>query len=674
MEFYSDDNTAARLLANHKNAGDIELQVSECVDPLASNIPMPNTIIRNLKDRITSLEERAVVTGIDAYLVLLSKDNVKAFMIALREILEENKLNSAYIISNSLFDPEIFNNPKYENSQQIVFVGEVNQPPLSQDKSITISIVPQKWVVNSSNPTNWQALLKRIGKFKVSGDFVLELGAFSSKLSGLSNIVSQLIDAKSVAIKIYGITDSIATDALEYLMKLSKQRNEKPLDVMRASFGLDNLTPLRAIKRLYELRNDLLWPAYIWFLRKTIDRETYLAYVLSTDIANTDFLQIYVCERVIEILGSKRAAGFAQERAAAIKEMGSIADPYIAEFIESVKPHTDKEASFWLNCGTRAEQIEIVRRVSASDLSAGLPKVWHDIYPLLADYLSDEYDFADDELADYFREYRCQKIMNSVSLDFVDKAFSFARPQDISMRDSILCELSADRETALLFIDGMGAEYYPLILAQAKRRGLSIETARVAGSKLPTSTEFNRIEWDGSRLLEQINEIDNISHNGAVKHESSSPHRNLVATLAVFDDIINRVIAGLKNYRRVVLTADHGSSRLAVLAHEAGLSKTLAWEGNPLDWRYSIEPLNAERSSDFESYYDAEKNVTYWVVRGYNRLPKQGGKLYSLHGGATSEERLVPVIVFTKEAVESSAIAPAKQKTEMLIERDDFDI
>jgi hypothetical protein len=28
-----------------------------------------------------------------------------------------------------------------------------------------------------------------------------------------------------------------------------------------------------------------------------------------------------------------------------------------------------------------------------------------------------------------------------------------------------------------------------------------------------------------------------------------------------------------------------------------------------------------------------------------------GGKLYELHGGATLEERLVPVVVFTKNAV-----------------------
>jgi hypothetical protein len=64
----------------------------------------------------------------------------------------------------------------------------------------------------------------------------------------------------------------------------------------------------------------------------------------------------------------------------------------------------------------------------------------------------------------------------------------------------------------------------------------------------------------------------------------------------------------------------------------------------------------------------------YWVVRGYNRLPKSGGKKNELHGGATLEERLVPVIVFKKGAVlESQTVQPIKS-VEQLVEKDDFDL
>jgi hypothetical protein len=64
----------------------------------------------------------------------------------------------------------------------------------------------------------------------------------------------------------------------------------------------------------------------------------------------------------------------------------------------------------------------------------------------------------------------------------------------------------------------------------------------------------------------------------------------------------------------------------------------------------------------------------YWVVRGYNRLPKEGGKKYELHGGATLEERLVPVVVFKRGAVlDSHKIEPIKP-AEQLVEKDDFDL
>ena len=58
-------------------------------------------------------------------------------------------------------------------------------------------------------------------------------------------------------------------------------------------------------------------------------------------------------------------------------------------------------------------------------------------------------------------------------------------------------------------------------------------------------------------------------------------------------------------------------------------------------------------------------------MKGYNRLPKQGGKLYSLHGGATLEERLVPFVVFTNESASANM---KEQEVEQFIENSDFDI
>ena len=80
--------------------------------------------------------------------------------------------------------------------------------------------------------------------------------------------------------------------------------------------------------------------------------------------------------------------------------------------------------------------------------------------------------------------------------------------------------------------------------------------------------------------------------------------------------------------------------------------------------------MNVQRPPEVESYYDADKNITYWVVRGYNRLPKKGAM--SVHGGATLEERLVPVIVFTGSKTKQETKPIGKKSVEQLVEKMGF--
>jgi hypothetical protein len=210
----------------------------------------------------------------------------------------------------------------------------------------------------------------------------------------------------------------------------------------------------------------------------------------------------------------------------------------------------------------------------------------------------------------------------------------------------------------------MGAEYMPLLIALAKRRGMNIESQTIAITKLPTETKFNPIKWDKARLLPEVKSIDNIVHDGVIKYELSTPEQNFAETLRIFEtEIMNRIADGLNRFIRVVVTADHGASRLAVIAHNEGKGSTLPWNGQPDDWRYSLAPQGAVRPLEMEQEYFPETGKTYWIVRGYNRLPKMGGKLYELHGGATPEERLVPLVVFTRNAVTEVPKQPDKKIT-----------
>ena len=355
-------------------------------------------------------------------------------------------------------------------------------------------------------------------------------------------------------------------------------------------------------------------------------------------------------DSAIAVLTDINAKKYALERAETLKAIGSDLESLIIEFIGQTQNIND--ALQFLNCGTNAERVEIVRRASREDLSYGLPKEYGELFPTLADYLSTAFDYEDDATTEYFKEYRNLKISGSITDSFVKRSYDFIVPKTYPTRDSVLGELQMQSDIALLVVDAMGAEYMPLLLSLAKRRGMNVESQAIVTAKLPTETVFNPIKWDKARTLPEIKIIDNIVHNGAAKHEICTPERNFSETLRVFEtEIMNRIADGLTRFSRVVVTADHGASRLAVIAHNEGKCTTLPWEGQPDDWRYSLAPQGAIRPPELEQEYFPETKKTYWVVRGYNRLPKMGGKLYELHGGATLEERLVPVVVFTKNAV-----------------------
>jgi len=667
-EVYSDKSTATHLFVRHKKDGAIEIPLWECVGADVLTLPMPSVLMNVLDQKINTTSKRVIITGIDAYLSLLSKQTINDFILALHRRIDEGKQNAVYMVSKTRFDSTKFA-PKFVDSLSVVYiVGNVQdfiQP--------AVTVVSSKWVNIGNNPTNWNALLKMLGQFEPSGDYTLILNNYNCAQAGLSNSVTQLLDIAKIAKHYYDINVDLPRDVLEMLITKSNEEKHHPLEYLKVQFGIDNIEERRAVKRLLELQNDDLWSAYIWLLQKVLKKDTYLSYVITIGVSKDNLLRKYVTEAAINLLKDRNAINYSVERANTVKELGTLAEPLIIEFIVSTKGTANDNVACWLNCGTEEERKEIIHRVSKTDLTIGLPRLWHDLYPMLANYLSDEYDYGNSDVTSYFRDYRRLKVKNDITEVFVKQAFDTLLPPTIDKRDFVLQNFFNDSSVGLLVVDGMGAEYYPLVLAMAKHRCMNIELSIVADVNLPSSTKFNSIIWDKNRRLATVHGVDNISHDGAIKHENCSPEHNIVATLSVFETVFNRIAGGFANYERIVLTADHGSSRLAVIAHEKGMDNTLPWNGEPQDWRYSIAPSNSKRPSEFESCYNAENNVTYWVVRGYNRLPKQGGKLI-VHGGTTLEERLVPIIIFSRTKSVTEPKQLDKQSVPLLVEKDIFDI
>jgi hypothetical protein len=638
---YPNNTTAAQLLNHHKNEATV-ITVADCLSWDDTHLPMPNVLMSAVDVAIRAMECRAVVVGLDSYLALLDAESVSVFMSELCSRLDNNKLNTDYLLSVRN-KPNFL--PRYEESRSVVFI-EGNEETL---EPLSVQAYSDKWV-KSGGVNGYKQLLKQMSQFEPSGNYTLILAGLTEKQAGIGNAVTFVFDPHDVAVAYYGLDAEFDDVALEQLLAKSSESGQSPELYLETLFGAGNIDTRLALKRLLEIPDDNLWSAHIWALRRRLPGDSYIAKVISEDISRNNLLLKYIVGSAIAVLSHMNAKKYALERAEALKAIGSDYESLVVEFIGLAKEADD--ALRFLNCGTGAERVELVRRASTEDLSCGLPKEYGELFPTLEDYFSSAFDFEDAATTAYFNDYRKHKVSGSVADGFVKRAYEIVVPKTYPARNSVMAELQLQSNIALLVIDAMGAEYMPLLLAMAKRRGMNIESQAVVTAKLPTETVFNHIQWDDERRLPEIKSIDNIVHNGAAKHEASSPERSFAETLRIFEtEIMNRIADGLTRFPRVVVTGDHGASRLAVIAHNEGKSTTLPWEGQPDDWRYSLAPAGGTRPPELVQEYFPETKKTYWIVRGYNRLPKMGGKLYELHGGATLEERLVPVVLFTRNAV-----------------------
>lgn len=663
VEVYPNNQVAANLLKFHKDNGEAVVSISDCITDGTTNLPLPDELLEILDSIIASNNKRTVVVGIDAYLSLLSEQNVASFFVALRGRVDNSKLNAVYMVSRE--SDLRFEAPRYEESLDVIRISGLSddlEPP-------RVIIVPKKWV-NSALLRDFKALIKQLGDFLPSGEYQLALDNIKTEQAGLSKCLSFMLDIGQIAEYFYGIPVEMTTDTLQLLLEKAIEKNMTPQVYLENEFGKINIDIRYALSCLLALPDDNMWPAYIWFLKKRLPANTYMRIVLDANPSHDNLLHKYVVDTAVSLADKIEIKHYAEERAYAIKQLSDIPEALIVEFIGETKNFSSVVE--FLNCGTNAEMRELIRRAAKHDLVTGLSDVFGRLCPILRDYLS-ECDYGNKDLTTYFKEYRSYKVRNTIDENSVKEAYDLVLPTTFPNRDAVLLELSKDSDMALLVVDGMGAEYYPLLLAMARRYSMNIDSSSVVSVKLPTSTEFNPIKWAADKILEEVKNIDNIAHNGASKYEHCTPERNLAATLRVFEtEILPRITEGLTMFSRVVLTSDHGSSRLAVIAHNSGFGTTLPWKGNPLDWRYAVAPQCESRPPELDARYSEVDSRTYWVVRGYNRLPKQGGKLNELHGGASLEERLVPVIVYSRG--KSTKPILDKKTTEQLIDKIGFDI
>lgn len=384
------------------------------------------------------------------------------------------------------------------------------------------------------------------------------------------------------------------------------------------------------------------WVFYI-SLKQNYDRiqNDYLAYV----VANTDCyedLRKNLLTGIVHIPRSdgrfhnlyterkKLVKGFPESEIAAFIRENQI-DP-----MESIYRYTDN---------TKMEREAIISWVAQHGYIAEIEI----IYPALAQYLG-EYVFdcggLSDELTKYFKQYRLMKVTNQITPEFLAQVEQNAQKlpyTHLETRDSAILRIPDKKDAFLYWIDALGVEYLSYIAILAKKKGLSIHVD-IAYVELPTITSINKgffEKWAGSKK-EKEPRLDEIKHKeeGGYFYRPGQAPVHLASELEVIRKSIDRAATELAMHtcKTFVIASDHGASRLAVIHHQ--------------EEKYDTDTKGEHSGRCCKEFADADLPQAicengYLVLADYGRFKNSRAANVEVHGGASLEEVIVPIITLS---------------------------
>lgn len=318
------------------------------------------------------------------------------------------------------------------------------------------------------------------------------------------------------------------------------------------------------------------------------------------------------------------------------------------------------ERIFYLTDNTQIERYAIIDELSRMN---DVPKVIAWIYPALSQYLTD-YTFTgryNEVFTPYFKQYKRQKITNHIDKDFLDTVVSLAtdgnRVYNILETRGAIAEKLNNGKNELYWIDALGVEFLGYIQVKAKELGLSIKI-QIGRAVLPTLTYLNRDFYDEWKFAKTTTKkLDSIKHNGEEEfnYEKQKAPIHLAEELKVIDRALEWAKDELLQSRTpcVVIASDHGASRLAVIRESEN------------KWEMATTGQHSGRCCPTNEIDDKPDTATeehgFWVLADYDRF--KGGRKASVevHGGASLEEVLVPVI----EVSLTSGVVELKNMTDI---------
>ena len=243
-------------------------------------------------------------------------------------------------------------------------------------------------------------------------------------------------------------------------------------------------------------------------------------------------------------------------------------------------------------------------------------------------------------LTKYFDDYKWQKLMNHLTPDFKAQVNTLAEHRvynQFPIRSLALSQMKKEN-TMMYFVDALGVEYLSYISEKCKTYGLLLSIQVVHG-ELPSITSQNT-EFMNPGVI-NIKDLDALKHESQTyNYEKQKIPLHLVAELKAIDGVLQTTRDGLltKEMKSAIIISDHGATRLAVLNDEEYGAEFIVGESKG---QHSGRCCQVEEDPGipFAAYENG-----YAVLANYMRFKGSRKADVEVHGGATLEETLVPLL------------------------------
>lgn len=511
---------------------------------------------------------------------------------------------------------------------------------ISDNKLTNVSITNMPADVGLVSKNGIKALLRALeegtsGNVDVSTLLMLDNSMFPlATLKGAYSVLNRVVNS-------FAVESDVGTE--DQWQRLLKDFNKcgKNMQTVFKEYKIDE----RIIDDIYsavsgiEYRNWLVFLYFKLYLGQI--QNSYLKLVVQETRTFEEF-KTNLLMKITEY--SHKDSGFRELYDERKRLLKSFPEADIAVFVKANEIDAD-ESIYRLTDNTLLEKKTVVKWIAQYGLNEAISYVYPALFDYLKKYIFDSPVLAA-ELTEYFDAYKYQKVSNRISDDFtklVEKYATGISYAQLPTRDNAIKSIDDKSNAFLYWIDALGVEYLSYITALAKQNRLSIHVD-IVRSDLPTITAINKQfyeQWPKDRRYKET-ELDEIKHKdkGGYFFTDDETPIHIPAELDVIKKAMNTATMelGMHHYKSFVIASDHGASRLAVIKKQEIPYDT--------DTKGEHSGRCCKAFDGCDVPYKIEDNG-FIVLSDYGRFRGSRPANVEVHGGASLEEIVVPVITLT---------------------------